>query len=62
MDVFLVREWELELIFNMPELVVARRLAREMRDAELHLDLPRKEKKNDQILICEKLGEGERSD
>jgi len=55
MDVFLVREWEMELKFNMPELVVARRLEREIREEELHLDLPRKEKKNDQILICEKL-------
>jgi len=45
MDMFLIREWELELKFNMPELVGARRLEREMREAELHLDLPRKEKR-----------------
>jgi hypothetical protein len=39
---------------------MARSLERMMRrEAELHLDLPRKIKKNDQILICEKLGEGE---
>jgi hypothetical protein len=31
-------------------------------EVELNLDLPREEKKNDQILICEKLGEGESSD
>jgi hypothetical protein len=38
---------------------MARSLERGMRgEAELHLDLLRK-KKNDQILICEKLGEGE---
>jgi hypothetical protein len=42
---------------------MARRLERGMRgEAELHLDLPRKERENDQILICEKLGEGQRSD
>jgi len=38
---------------------MARSLERGMRgEDELHLDLPRKEKKNDQILICEKLWEG----
>jgi len=39
---------------------VARSLERGMRgEAELHLDIPRKEKKNDQILTCQKLREGE---